>query len=210
MNMATGLWGAGLEAWYGPGTPLVQRARSYRPDHRGRITLAPWLRVCLLRGLALLAAGVAVGVTWDPSLAPGERALLGAVILGSASLVWRCSLIRVVLRPGEIVRFGVWRHVVVTCSSVRRLHRESFRGGLVLETRAGEDVDFYWFDGSLWDGFYDFSAVCADAMSAHVRSAGTRGATPGTAVERRFTWSIGADTMALGAFVCAVVALVAG
>ncbi|MFZ4264704.1 hypothetical protein ACOZFM_06955 [Streptomyces arboris] len=209
--MATGLWGAGLEAWYGPGTPLVQRARSYRPDRRGQITLARWLRVCFLRGSAVVAAGVAIGVTLDSSLARGERALLGAVILASASFVWRCSLIRVVLRPGEIVRFGVWRHVVVPCSSVRRLHRESFRGGLVLETRAGEDVDFRWFDGSLWDAFYDFSAVCADAMSAHVRSAGTRRATPGTAgVERRFTWSIGADMMALGAVVCAVVGLVTG
>lgn len=211
MATEAGLWGAGLEAWYGPGTPLVQRVRSYRPNRRGRIKLVRWTRVVIARSAAVVLAVLALELTLDPPAAsgPGERGLGNAAILVIACFLWRCSLIRVVLRPGEIVRFGVWRHVVVPCSSVRRLHRESFRGGLVLQTHAGEEVDFGWFDGSLWDVFYDFSAVCADAMRAHVRSAGRRRATSRTTgVRRRYTWSIGADTMALGAVVCALAGLI--
>ncbi|MEV8447750.1 hypothetical protein [Streptomyces parvus] len=63
---------------------------------------------------------------------------MGAVVLVMASFVWRCSLVRVVLRPGEIVHHSLWRRTVVP----------------------------------------------------------------------RYTWSVVADTMALGAVVCAVAGLI--
>ncbi|MFE4758407.1 hypothetical protein ACFRIB_51090 [Streptomyces mirabilis] len=139
-----------------------------------------------------------------------QRALMCAGMLAGASWVWRCSLIRVVLRPGEIVRFGVWRHTVVPTAAVKALHRESFRGGLVLETSGGEEVDFLWFDKALWDVVYDFSAICEDAMQAHARIAvGGRGAASGERLRRRFTWSIGAELLAASALVCAVSGLAA-
>lgn len=213
MTTGAGLWGAGLEAWYGPATPLVQRVWSYRPNRRGRIKLVRWARVGIARLAAAVLVVLALGLTLDPPPAsgPGERGLGSAVILAIACLLWRCSLIRVVLRRGEIVFHDLWRHAVVPCSSVKRFHRPTNREALALETHAGEEVHFRWFDGSLWDAFYDFSAVCADAMRVHVRSIRSRTASARhAAVERRFTWSIGADTMALGAVVCAVVGLVTG
>ncbi|MEU3343270.1 hypothetical protein [Streptomyces sp. NPDC006668] len=92
-------------------------------------------------------------------------------------MIWHLSLIRLVLRPGEIVRYGVLRHVVVPCAAVQRMHRPStgLRGStLELETYGGQKVALYWFDGSLWDGLFDFSKVCEDALRAHVRN-GARG-----------------------------------
>ncbi|MEU0098057.1 hypothetical protein [Streptomyces sp. NPDC006267] len=215
MATGTGLWDAGLDAWYGPGTPLVRRVRSYRPNRRGHVKLVRWLRVGLTRAAALLMVVLALGATLDPASALDsvERGLAGAAALAAAAFVWRCSLIRVVLRPGGIVRHGLWRHAVVSCSSVKRFYRPGDRSPLVLETHAGEEVAFWWFDGSLWDLFYDFSRVCADAMHAHVRPARSsparsRGASSrSAAVERRYTWSAGADPMALGAVVCAVAGL---
>ncbi|MFF7140479.1 hypothetical protein [Streptomyces nodosus] len=145
-----------------------------------------------------------------PSFSGAEPALVCAWMLALASFLWRCSLIRVVLRPGEIVRHGVWRHVVVPCSDVKELHRDSWRGGLVLETRTGEEIDFLWFDKSFWDLLYDFSDVCADAMRAHARASSMNGRAEASAgLQRRFTWSLGSDLLAAGAVVCLGLALLA-
>ncbi|MFD3451690.1 hypothetical protein ACFWVC_05875 [Streptomyces sp. NPDC058691] len=174
--------------------------------------LVRWLRVGLCRMVACLLACMALVVVSDSSIdrVGWHRALVGAWVLLLASVCWRFSLIRVVLRPGEIVRCGVWRHVVVPCAAVKRLHRESWRGGLILETRAGDEIDFAWFDGSLWDLLYNFSAVCEDAMRSHAGSTGGRAPSRGTSgLRRRFTWSIGADLPAAGAVACVVVGLFA-
>jgi hypothetical protein len=139
-----------------------------------------------------------------------QRALVCAVALAWASFFWRCSLIRVVLRPGEIVRYYLWRHVVVPCSAVKEVHHNSWRGGLVLETHAGQKIDFLWFDKSVWDMLYDFSSVCADAMRAHTRAAPEFGPAQSLAgLQRRFTWSVGADLLAAGAAACLGLALFA-
>ncbi|MFI9624419.1 hypothetical protein [Streptomyces sp. NPDC052042] len=216
--MARGLWQSGLDDWYGPGTRVVQRVRGYRPNRRGQIKLARWLRVGLLRGLSCVAVCAVLVVAVDPSVggvahssfSGVERALVCAFVLAWASFLWRGSLIRVVLRPGEIVRHGVWRHVVVPCSHVKELHRNSLRGALVLETRTGEEVDFLWFDGSFWDLLYDFSDVCADAMRSHARAASRNGrAEVSAGLQRCFTWSLGADLLAAGAAVCLGLALLA-
>jgi hypothetical protein len=210
--MRSGLWGAGLSDWYGPATPVVRSLRAYRPNRRGHIKLVRWLRVVLLRLLACVMAGFAGVVALDEeiTLPDGYRAVLGACILAGASWIWRCSLIRVVLRPGQIVRFGVFRHTIVPVGAVRRLHRDSYRGALKLETVGGEEIDFYWFEGSLWDLVYDFSAVCADAMRAHARSAVRDPGRVGDAVlSRRFTWSVGAELLAAGALAGPVAGLVA-
>lgn len=202
--MTTGLWQSGLDGWYGPGTPIVQRVRGYRPNRRGQIKLVRWLRVGLLRGVSCAFACTALAVAMDPSIgAERDRALAGALALAQASFIWRCSLIRVVLRPGEIVRYFVWRHVVVSCSDVKELHRNTCRYGLVLETHAGETIDFFWFDKSFWDGLYNFSAVCADAMRAHARAASERRpAQSPVGLRWRFTWSVPADLLAAGALFC--------
>ncbi|GGK30927.1 hypothetical protein GCM10011583_73490 [Streptomyces camponoticapitis] len=208
--MARGLWQSGLADWYGPGTPVVQRVRGYRPNRRGQIKLGRWMRVGLLRGVSGVAACVALIVGVNPSVDGVDRALVCALALIWASLLWRCSLIRVVLRPGEIVRHGVWRHVVVPCSDVNVLHRDSWRGGLVLETHTGETIDFLWFDKSLWDVLYDFSDVCTDAMRSHARVASMGGQTEMPAgLQRRFTWSVGADPLAAAAAICLGLALLA-
>ncbi|WP_354598353.1 hypothetical protein R1Y80_30410 [Streptomyces sp. JL1001] len=226
MATGAGLWEAGLGAWYGPGTPLVQRVRDYRPNRRGHIKLARWARIGCLRVAAVLLVALALAVTMDPPAGADvtERGLVGAVVLVMASFVWRCSLVRVVLRPGEIVHHSLWRRTVVPCSAVRRFVRPEGRSPLALETHAGEEVHFWLLGGSLWDLFYDFSSVCADAMGAHVRAARSkppraRSARSGSPrsrktssryapVERRYTWSFGADTMALGAVVCVVAGLI--
>ncbi|MGC5532403.1 hypothetical protein [Streptomyces sp. SR-10] len=52
---------------------------------------------------------------------------------------------------------------------MKRLVRPEDRSPFALETHAGEEVHFWWLDGSLWDLFYDFSGVCADAPETHVR-----------------------------------------
>jgi hypothetical protein len=209
--VAEGLWHSGLGDWYGPGTPIVQRIRGYRPNWRAQIKLVRWLRVGLLRGLSCAAVCAGLVLARD-SLIGGvwQRALVCAVVLAWASFFWRCSLIRVVLRPGEIVRYYLWRHVVVPCSAVKEWHRNSWRGGLVLETHAGEKIDFLWFDKSVWDMLYDFSSVCADAMRAHVRAAPGLGPAQSPAgLQRRFTWSVGADLLAAGAAACLGFALFA-
>ncbi|WP_307783243.1 hypothetical protein [Streptomyces sp. MBT53] len=199
-RVTSGLWQSGLRDWYGPGTPIVQRVRGYRPNRRGEIKLVRWLRVGILRGLSCGAAGFALYIQLDTVGLARDRAFMCAIALAMASCLWRGSLIRVVLRPGEIVRFGVLRHVVVPCSAVKRLHRDLFRGVLSLETHDGENVDFALFDGSLWDAFYDFSSVCDHAMQAHVRAESKAGLLPGPARLRRyFTWSVVADPLAVGA-----------
>lgn len=190
-----------MSDWYGPATPVVRSLRAYRPNRRGHIKLARWSRVVLLRFLACVMAGSAgvVALAEGITLSEGYRAVLGSCILAGASWVWRCSLIKVVLRPGQIVRFGVFRHTVVPVTAVKRLHRDSYRGALKLETVGGEEIDFYWFEGSLWDLVYDFSAVCADAMHAHARTAvRDRGGVADVPVTRRVTWSIGAELFAAG------------
>ena len=208
--MTRGLWQSGLADWYGPGTRVVRRVRGYRPNRRGEVTLARWLRVGLLRGLSCVAACAALVPATDRSVGAVDRSLICALALAWASFLWRCSLIRVVLRPGAIVRYRVWRHVVVPCSDVKELHRNAWRGGLVLETRAGEKIDFLWFDNSLWDALYDFSAVCADAMRSHAGSASVNGrAGMPAGLQRRFSWSVGADSLAAGAAVCLGLALLA-
>lgn len=208
--MAQGLWESALRDWYGPATPLVRRVRSYRPDRRGRIKLARWLRVGLLRALVCASVGVVVLLAVDPAhMRLQDRAAACAVVLAQASFWWRGSMIRVVLRPGEIVRYGVWRHVVVPCSAVKEFGQaDSPRGGLVLRTVTGEVVDFGWFESSLWNSLYDFSRVCVDAMRAHARTASGSGPAPdGTALRRHFTWSAGADPLAAAAVVCLGLAL---
>ncbi|MEU4093283.1 hypothetical protein [Streptomyces sp. NPDC026673] len=138
-----------------------------------------------------------------PAGGESDRFFVGALLLACASFVWRCSLIRVVLRPGEITRHGVWRHVVVFCADVKGLHRQTWRGDLVLETRSGEKVDFFWFDKSLWDVLYDFSDVCADAMRAHLHTASrVRPEQSFTGLQRRFTWSLVADPITASAVLC--------
>ncbi|MFD6528542.1 hypothetical protein [Streptomyces sp. NPDC060184] len=207
--MGSGLWDTGLSDWYGPATPMVRTFRGYRPNRRGAVRLVRWARVLPLRFLACVMAAIAVGTALDEdtSLPVGDRLMMAALLLALASLTWRFSLVKVVLRPGRIVRFGAYRHTVVPVTAVNRLHRESFRGGLRLETADGEEIGFRWFDGSLWDLLYDFSEVCADAMRAQVRSAVREpgGASDGR-VERRFTWSAGAGLFAAGA----VASLLAG
>ncbi|MFJ6609364.1 hypothetical protein ACIQPT_03710 [Streptomyces sp. NPDC091289] len=226
MATGAGLRGVGPGARYGPGTPLVQRVRSYRSHRRGHIKLVRWARIGCIRVTAVLFVSLALVVTLDPppALDATERGLAGALALVTASVFWRWSLVRVVLRPGEIVRHSLWRHTVVPCSAVKRLIRPEGRSPLALETHAGEEVHFWWLGGSLWDLFHDFSSVCADTMEAHVRTARSRSARSNSArsgsprsrkaspryaaVERRYTWSVGAETMALGAVVCAVAGLI--
>ncbi|WP_257155761.1 hypothetical protein [Streptomyces sp. Ru87] len=163
--------------------------------------------MAILRTIALGAVAGAVGLL----LTGREDVQFAAALpLASAAFCWRCSLIGIVLRPGEIVRYSVLRHVVVPAGAVRRLHRDSCRGGLVLETQAGEEVDFLWFDNSLWDALYDFSVVCQDAMWAHARQSRGNGHAPSSrALVRRFTWSPVGDLLALSAVACPVVTLVA-
>ncbi|MEU4092015.1 hypothetical protein [Streptomyces sp. NPDC026673] len=205
--MSSGLGQAGVNAWYGPATPWVRRVRSYRLNRRGRLVLRRWLRVVLLRVFALCAVAGAVGVL---SAGPEERLFVAVVPLACAAFWWRCSLIRIVLRPGEIVRYYVFRHVVIPVGAVRRLHRGAWRGGLVLETHAGEEIDFLWFDGSLWDLLYDFSAVCVDAMWAHVRRPRSQErASASVALIRRFTWTPVGDLLALSAVACLVAGVIA-
>ncbi len=81
MATGAGLWDAGLRAWYGPGTPLVQRVRSYRPNRRGHIKLARWARIGCIRVAAVLLAVIALAVTLDPPPASdtGERGLVGTL-----------------------------------------------------------------------------------------------------------------------------------
>ncbi|MFD8911282.1 hypothetical protein [Streptomyces sp. NPDC059575] len=204
--MSSGLWQAGLKAWYGPATPWVRRIRSYRPDRRGRLVLRRWLRVAFSRTIALGAAAVVGGLL----LTGREDALfVAAMPLALAAFCWRCSRIGIVLRPGEIVRYSVFHEVVVPAGAVRRLHRDSDRGNLVLETQAGEEVDFLWFDASLWDLLYDFSMVCQDAMWAHARQSRGEGHVPSSAaLVRRFTWSPVGDLLALSAVACPVAGLI--
>lgn len=206
-RMSPGLWQAGLNAWYGPATPWVRRARSYRPNRRGRLVRRRWLRVVILRAFALGAVAGAVAVLLA---GPEDKLFAAALPLACAAFCWRCSLIGIVLRPGEIVRYYVIRHVVIPAGAVRRLHRDSWRGGLVLETHAGEDVDFLWFDGSLWDVLYDFSAVCADAVRAHARQSRSREhASSSGALVRRFTWTPVGDLLVLSAVACLAAGLIA-
>src|SRR4051812_11729652 len=113
-DVSESLWETALRDWYGPATPLMQRTRRYRPNKRGEIVLRRWLRVLLARALAtgfavvgLLIAFHVVGV--PPRRPQGEAFPLAIALLMAAGL-WHLSLIRLVLRPGEIVRYGVFRH----------------------------------------------------------------------------------------------------
>ncbi|MFF9340765.1 hypothetical protein ACF1CG_13625 [Streptomyces sp. NPDC014773] len=204
--MSSGLRQAGLDAWCGPATPWVRRIRFCRPNRWGRLVLRRWLRVVLLRAVALGAVAGAVELWFT-----GRKDVMfaAALPLAFAAFCWRCSLIGIVLRPGEIVRCSILRHTVVPAGAVRRLHRDSWHGGLVLETRAGEEVDFLWFENSLWDLLYDFSAVCEDAMRAHARQSRGTGHTSSTVLIRRFTWSPVGDLLALSAVACPIVTLIA-
>jgi hypothetical protein len=199
--VTSSLWEAALGAWYGPATPLVQRFRTYRPNRRGRIVLRRWLRVVLLRamatGFASAALLVAFHVVGVAPRHPRDAAFPPAILLFFAALLWRCSLIRLVLRPGEIVRYSVFRHAVVPCVIVQRMYRPEGRGNsLTLETYGGQRVNLYWFDGSLWDALFDFSRVCEDALRAHVRaSACARPEQQQSRFEWRFTWSLVAETL---------------
>ncbi len=174
--MPDSLWETALGDWYGPATPLMQSIRAYRPNRHGEIVLRRWLRVLLARSSAiafavigLLVAFHAVGVSPHH---PQDAAFPPAIAFVMAAIFWHVSLIRLKLRPGEIVRYGVFRHVVVPCAAVQRMDRpESWRGNAVLEleTYGGQTVALYWFDGSLWDMLFDFSRICQDALRAHVR-----------------------------------------
>ncbi|MFE4682744.1 hypothetical protein ACFRNJ_18175, partial [Streptomyces sp. NPDC056721] len=187
--------------WSGPDTGVFGAFRMYRPNRRGRIKLVRWLRVVLLRLMAGAAAGFATVLVGVPSIAEGEnRALLVALPLAGACLLWRCSLIKVVLEPGALVVFGVWSRARVPCVAVKRLGEDpdALRSLLVLETEQGDQIDFGWFTGSLWDFLYDFSGVCTDAMRFHIgteRQPLSRGAP--ARLERRYNWSLIADPFAV-------------
>ena len=159
-------------------------------------------------GLSCGAVGYALYIQLDAVGLVRDRAVVCAMALAVASYLWRGSLIRVVLRPGEIVRFGVLRYVVVPCSEVRSLHHAPSRVGLVLETHDGKIVDFAWFAPSLWNLFFDFSRVCEHAMRAHARTESKAGLLPDPARLRRyFNWSVVADPLAVGAVFCAGIGL---
>ncbi|MGW5250968.1 hypothetical protein ACWEQN_46120 [Streptomyces sp. NPDC004129] len=210
--MSESLWETALGDWYGPATPLMQRTRTYSPNRRGEIVLRRWLRVLLARSSAtgftvmgVLLAFHAVGV---PPRRPQDAAFFPAVTFLMAAVLWHISLIRLVLRPGEIVRYGVFRHVVVPCAAVQRMHHPwTGRGSaLELETYGGQKVALYWFDGSLWDALFDFSQVCEDALRAHVRNDAR-----GHSEERgTFRWHLTWSSVAATLWAAAVVAFTFG
>lgn len=206
-----GLWEPALREWYGPATGVVRAVRKYRPNRRGRIKLARWLRVALLRLMACAAAVLATVLAGVPSITEGaNRSLITAIPLAWACFLWRGSLIKVVLEPGALVVFRVWSCVVVPCTAVKRLGEDpnTLRSLLVLETEQGDQVDFGWFTGSLWDFLYDFTEVCTDAMRFHIRTERQplpRGVP--ARLDRRYNWSLVADSLALATVACLGAAL---
>ncbi|MEV6701864.1 hypothetical protein AB0M68_32720 [Streptomyces sp. NPDC051453] len=189
---------------------MVRAVRKYRPNRRGRIKLARWLRVALLRLMACAAAGFATVLVGVPSITEGEnRALIVAIPLAWACLLWRGSLIKVVLGPGALVVFGMWSRALVPCVVVKRLGEDpdALRSLLVLETQQGEQVDFGWFAGSLWDFLYDFTGVCTDAMRFHIRTERHLPKGAPVRLERRYNWSLVADSFAIATVACLGAAL---
>lgn len=208
--MVGDVWDTTLNDWYGPATPVMWRLRSYSPNRRGEIVLRRWLRVLLLRSVSVGLITVALAFLFVPphALTVTDRAFIGSPLLAGAALSWRASLIRVVLSPNEIVLHRVFHRVEVPCGQVHEFHRQAFRGSLRLRTRDGSELDFYWFDGSLWDLLYDYSRVCLDLMQAHagvrvsVRRKAKRSTPP--PVVRMYSWSAVADVLTVLALGCAV------
>ncbi|QUC55412.1 MULTISPECIES: hypothetical protein [unclassified Streptomyces] len=206
--MSESLWETALGDWYGPATPLMQRTRAYGPNRRGEIVLRRWLRVLAARsvaaGFAVMGVLVAFHAVGVPPRRPQDSGFGSAVCFVMAAVLWHFSLLRLVLRPGEIVRYGVFRHVVVPCAAVERIRRSSTGRGntLKLKTYGGQTVALYWFDGSLWDALFDFSKVCEDALRAHVRD-GARGHPED---RRAFRWSPNRSSAAAALWAAAVVA----
>jgi hypothetical protein len=188
----------------------MQRTRAYSPNKRGEIVLRRWLRVLLARSTAIgfavmgvLLAFHAIGV---PPRRPQDAAFVPAIFFLAAAVLWHFSLIRLVLRPGEIIRYGVFRHVVVPCAAVQQMHRSTVRDALNVETYGGQKVALYWFDGSLWDALFDLSRICEDALRAHVRNS-VRGQLEehGT-----FRWLISWSSVAATLWAAAIVAFAFG
>ena len=207
-------WDTSLNDWYGPATPLMWRLRSYSPNRRGQVVLRRWLRVLLLRSVSVGLITVTLALFFGPPhpLSVTDRAFVGSPLLAVAALSWRASLIKIVLGPNTIVLHRALHRVEVPYVQVHEFHRRAFRGSLRLRTRDGRELDFYWFDGSLWDLLYDYSRVCLDLMEAHagVRSSGRRKAKRSThpPVVRRYSWSVVADVLAVLALGCAAYGLV--
>lgn len=194
------------DIWYGPATPWMWRV------HRSPQTVfRRWLRVVPLRLAALAVVGAAVAIPLSASgLSSAGRWALAALLLVHASVFWRFSLVKLVLRPGEILRYSALRRITVPCAEVRQVDavRGEWRISLVLVTKDGAEFDSYLLYGSLWDLLYDFTRVCVDAQKAHVLR--YRDAPTGAGVRRRFRWSPTADTLAVCAAGCALVAAVRG
>lgn len=207
-------WDTTLSDWYGPATPLMWRLHSYGPNRRGKVVLRRWLRVLLLRSVSAgLVTGALVLFFLPPHpLSVTDLAFIGSLLLAGAALSWRASLIKVVLGPNEIVLHRVFQRVEVPCGQVHEFHRKAFRGSLRLRTRDGNELDFYWFEGSLWDLLYDYSRVCLDLMQAHagvgssVRCKSKRSTPP--PVVRMYSWSVVADLLTALALGCAGYGLV--
>lgn len=190
----------------------MQSIRDYRPNRRGEIVLRRWLRVLLARTIAvgfavtgLLTEFHLVGV---PPRSPQDAAFPPAICFLTAAFAWQFSLIRLVLRSGEVVRYGIFRHIVVPCTAVREIHRPwTGRGGnLSLDTYGGQKVALYWFDGSLFDPLFDFSRVCEDALRAHV----SNDAHGYPEEQGTFRWSLNGSSVAATLWAAAVAALVFG
>jgi hypothetical protein len=188
----------------------MQSIRTYRPNKHGEIVLRRWLRVLLARtlavGFAVFPLLVVFHVVGVPPRRPQDVAFPPAIGFLMAAALWHCSLIRLVLRPGEIVWYGVFRHVVVPCAAVQWIRHPEGRGSLTLETYGGQKVALYWFDGSLWDGLFDFSRMCKDALRAHVRN----GALRHPEEQGTFRWLLSWSSVAATLWAAAVAALVFG
>ena len=167
------LWDSALWSWYGPATPLMERIRDYGPNRHGELVLRRWLRVVLFRAVAMGSATMGLLVEFHPvgvhPHSPQDATFPSVICFVFAAAARQFSLIRLVLRPGEVVRFGAFRHIVIPCTAVRKIGLPTGRDPLTLDTYGGQSVALYWFYGSFFDFLYDFSQVCDHALSAHVR-----------------------------------------